>query len=128
MVFVPATTDLTPRRPHGRCLSGAELEAVAASVAEQPEHWRHRVRADAEQRVYGSLLEDQYLAVWLICWMDGHDTGFHDHDRSSGAVAVVQGALREERLRSGAAPASEVVHAGQAFDFQATDIHRVVHA
>jgi predicted metal-dependent enzyme (double-stranded beta helix superfamily) len=127
MVFVPAATDLAPPRPHGRYLSGAELQAVTTSVAEQPGHWRHRVRGDAEQRIYESLLEDQYLAVWLICWMHGHDTGFHDHDRSSGAVTVVQGALREERLRFGAPPASEVVPAGQAFEFQATDIHRVVH-
>jgi len=128
MEFAPALPPLSPQRPHGRYLSGAELEAVAASVGAEPELWRNLVRADRDQRVYESLLEDEYLAVWLICWMDGHDTGFHDHDRSSGAVAVVQGALREERLRFGAPPATEVVAAGQAFDFAATDIHRVVHA
>ena len=31
------------------------------------------------------------MTVWLICWMDGHDTGFHDHDGAAGAVAVVAG-------------------------------------
>jgi predicted metal-dependent enzyme (double-stranded beta helix superfamily) len=115
-------------RPHGRYLSGAELEAVAASVSAQPEHWRGLVRADSEQRVYEKLVDDDHLAVWLICWMDGHDTGFHDHDRSSGAVTVVQGKLREEQLRFGAPPATRVVGAGEAFGFEATDIHRVVHA
>jgi predicted metal-dependent enzyme (double-stranded beta helix superfamily) len=115
-------------RPHGRDLSGSELRAVVASVGADPALWAGLVRADPEQRVYEEILGDRHLAVWLICWMDGHDTGFHDHDRSSGAVTVVRGALREERLRFGAPPASQVVGAGQAFEFEATDIHRVVHA
>ena len=36
--------------------------------------------------------------------MNGHDTGFHDHDLSSGAVAVVEGELVEERLTLGGPP------------------------
>jgi predicted metal-dependent enzyme (double-stranded beta helix superfamily) len=115
-------------RPHGRDLSGAELRAVANSVGKQPELWRDLVRADPEQRVYEQLLSDSHLAIWLICWMDGHDTGFHDHDRSSGAVTVVRGELCEERLRVGAPPASQIYRAGQTIEFEATDIHRVVHA
>ena len=65
--------------------------------------------------------------AWLICWMDDHDTGFHDHDGSAGAVTVVSGAVREERLRLGAEPARRIVRGGESFTFAAADIHRVLH-
>jgi hypothetical protein len=68
------------------------------------------------------------VGVWLICWMDDHDTGFHDHDISSGAVAVVQGEVREERLVLGGAPRARLYRPGDAFDFAASDIHRMSHA
>jgi len=43
--------------------------------------------------------------MWVICWTNEQDTGFHDHDRS----------------------AEGVVEAGGAFSFSAADIHRVPH-
>ena len=60
--------------------------------------------------------------------MDDHDTGFHDHDGSAGAVAVIDGAVREDRLRLGAAPLQRIVRAGESFTFGPADIHRVRHA
>jgi hypothetical protein len=59
--------------------------------------------------------------------MDGHDTGFHDHDISSGAFTVVQGCLREERLRFGAPPSAVSLEEGGSVSFGPSDIHRVVH-
>jgi hypothetical protein len=59
--------------------------------------------------------------------MDEQDTGFHDHDVSSGAVAVISGKVREDRLVLGSSPSSRVVPAGGAFSFEASDIHRVQH-
>jgi Cysteine dioxygenase type I len=41
------------------------------------------------------LHRDDHVAVWLICWMNDHDTGFHDHDLSAGALCVVRGRVRE---------------------------------
>jgi hypothetical protein len=97
-------------------------------LAAEPERWEHLVRHDAGARVYEELLRDEHVAVWLICWMEDHDTGFHDHDRSSGGVAVASGAVREDRLALGGAPLTRVVSAGGAFDFGPSDIHRVLHA
>ena len=59
--------------------------------------------------------------------MPGHDTGFHDHDLSSGAVTVVKGRLREERMGWGGGVSSMLYDVGDVFDFGPTDIHRVVH-
>ena len=39
-----------------------------------------------------------HVDVWVITWTNGNDTGFHDHDVSRGAVAVVEGEIVEERL------------------------------
>jgi predicted metal-dependent enzyme (double-stranded beta helix superfamily) len=60
--------------------------------------------------------------------MDDHDTGFHDHGMSSGAVAVAAGRLREERLAIGATPRAQVYTPGDSFDFGPSDIHRMTHA
>jgi hypothetical protein len=114
-------------RPHGRDLERPELEDVVRRLAARADLWAHLVRHDPDERVYEELLRDTHLAVWLICWMDDHDTGFHDHDRSAGAVAVAAGAVIEDRLLLGRPPASRAFSAGQAFAFAASDIHRVRH-
>jgi quercetin dioxygenase-like cupin family protein len=59
--------------------------------------------------------------------MDGHDTGFHDHDISSGALAVIQGSVREDRLAIGGDPETKVLAAGQSVSFSSAAIHRVRH-
>jgi quercetin dioxygenase-like cupin family protein len=59
--------------------------------------------------------------------MPGHDTGFHDHDLSSGAVTIVKGTLREDRLGWGGGVSSTLYRAGDVFDFGPSDIHRVIH-
>ncbi|HWG09386.1 MAG TPA: cysteine dioxygenase family protein [Solirubrobacteraceae bacterium] len=114
-------------RPRGRDLTPAELEVFVRELADWPELWIEHVRHDATQRVYEELLRDAHLTAWLICWMDDHDTGFHDHDVSAGAVAVVGGRVREERLTIGRSPRSRSFAAGEAFHFAPSDIHRVRH-
>ena len=114
-------------RPRDRDLSRPELEKVVSRLAGTPELWLHLVRHDPDERVYEELLRDNHLAVWLICWMDDHDTGFHDHDRSAGAVGVASGSVVEDRLLLGRPPASRAFGAGAAFSFAASDIHRVRH-
>ncbi|MGO9319311.1 MAG: cysteine dioxygenase [Solirubrobacteraceae bacterium] len=115
-------------RPRGRDLSGPELQAFVTELAERPELWIHLVKHDTTQRVYEELLSDDHVTAWLICWMDEHDTGFHDHDVSCGAVAVVSGAVREERLAIDGPSRNGVFRAGASFHFSASDIHRVSHA
>jgi predicted metal-dependent enzyme (double-stranded beta helix superfamily) len=114
-------------RPRGRELSGVELEAFVRELADRPELWIDFVRHDASRRVYEELLSDEHVTAWLICWMDDQDTGFHDHDVSAGAVAVVGGSVREERLAIGGDPRGRQFAAGDAFHFSASDIHRVRH-
>ena len=81
-------------RPRGRDLSGPELEAFVNEVADRPELWIDHVKHESTQRVYEELLSDEHVTAWLICWMEDQDTGYHDHDVSAGAVAVVGGRVR----------------------------------
>jgi hypothetical protein len=88
----------------GRDLTRAELRALVAGLAARPQDWGHLVRHRPDVRTYEQLLRNEYVAVWLICWMDDHDTGFHDHDLSCGALGVAQGTVVEERLTLGGPP------------------------
>ena len=76
-----------------RDLTEPELRGLAATLASDPAIWRHLVAFDSEDRVYASLYRDAHVDVWLLCWTPENDTGWHDHDISSGAVAVVEGEL-----------------------------------
>jgi predicted metal-dependent enzyme (double-stranded beta helix superfamily) len=97
-------------------------------LAVDPASWQHLVRHDANKRTYEQVVLNREVGVWLICWMNDHDTGFHDHDVSSGAVAVVDGLLREERLSVGREPVSRIYSPGEVFEFRSSDIHRMSHA
>lgn len=114
--------------PRDRDLDAAELRDLVADLAARPEQWGELVAPDPGRRVYVQLIDDEHVNAWVICWTDDQDTGFHDHDLSAGAVAVVSGAVREERLVLGGPPTGTRVEEGGVFSFGAADIHRVVHA
>jgi predicted metal-dependent enzyme (double-stranded beta helix superfamily) len=113
--------------PRNHDLTRPELRQLLDELSRAPDAWAHLVRHDADARVYEQLLRDEHVAVWLICWSDDQDTGYHDHDVSAGALHVVEGSVREERLALGADPVSRVLGAGESLDFAAHDIHRVLH-
>ncbi len=116
------------RTAANRDLNRPELRRLARDLVLRPDLWEGLVRHDPHARIYEQLHRDPYVEVWLICWMDDHDTGFHDHDISSGALAVAQGRIREERLGIGGSAVKRTLEAGEAIDFAASDIHRVTHA
>ena len=113
---------------HPRDLDGRELTDLVDRLAAAPERWRHLVDHRPDARTYEQLHRDDHVAVWLICWMNDHDTGFHDHDLSAGALSVVRGAVLEERLVLGGSPSRRTLSVGDSLAFGASDIHRVSHA
>jgi Cysteine dioxygenase type I len=106
-------------------LDRAELCALVGAIAVDPDRWRPLVRLSADRRQFDQLWRDGHVDVWVISWMSGHDTGFHDHDRSRGAVAVVEGEIVEERLALGTSPRVRRHRAGDVFDFDASHVHRM---
>jgi predicted metal-dependent enzyme (double-stranded beta helix superfamily) len=105
----------------------AELHALVAGIAADPEQWRPLVRRDTPDRHFEELHSDDHVGIWVISWASGNDTGFHDHDVSCGAVAVVEGEVVEERLVVGGAPREIHHRAGEAFAFEAWHVHRMRH-
>jgi predicted metal-dependent enzyme (double-stranded beta helix superfamily) len=109
----------------GRDLTQAELEELVAGIAADPERWRDQVAFDAEERVYVSLHRDEHVDVWLLCWTPENDTGWHDHDISSGAVAVIEGELVENNLTLSHGSRETRVGAGKVYSFGGDHIHRL---
>jgi predicted metal-dependent enzyme (double-stranded beta helix superfamily) len=76
-------------------LRPAQLAETARAVAANPARWLSLVRYDAGRRWYLRLAQDDELEVWLLSWLPGQRTGFHDHGAASGAFAVAIGSLTE---------------------------------
>ncbi|MFD7596038.1 cysteine dioxygenase [Kitasatospora sp. NPDC059812] len=89
-----ATATAEARAP----LTPSALRAVVRELAEQPDQWIHLVRLSTEERWYQRLVADDDHEVWLISWLPGQSTGFHDHGGSRGAFAVALGELEELSL------------------------------
>jgi hypothetical protein len=109
----------------GRDLEPAELAELAASIAAQPHLWEDKVAFSDEERVFASLHRDANVDIWLICWTPVNDTGWHDHDVSSGAVAVARGKLVEHNLAIGVDSVETEVIAGAVYGFGPDHIHRL---
>jgi mannose-6-phosphate isomerase-like protein (cupin superfamily) len=109
-------------------LTPAELERFVADLAANPERWHHAVRHTSDVRVYDQIWDDEEVNAWVICWSEDQDTGFHDHDESSAAIGVISGQVREDRLRLGQAPRSQIFGPGSVITVPAVAIHRVLHA
>ena len=84
----------------GRVLTEPELAALVRGLGRRIA-WRPLVRFDAERRGYYQLLRTDHVDIWVLGWLKGQDTGFHDHDVSAAAIAVVEGGVVEERLAIG---------------------------
>jgi predicted metal-dependent enzyme (double-stranded beta helix superfamily) len=108
-----------------RNLDRTELEALVETLAHDRDRWRALVNYSDTERVFVSLHRDDHIDVWLICWTCHSDTGWHDHDISSGAVRVMRGALSESNPRIGGQPVTRIVHAGESFSFGPDHIHRL---
>ena len=120
------SVDDLPFQPPTGPIGADELADVARRVAERPDLWEPTLDPTRERRTYSEVYTGEHLGVWAIAWAaDDHDTGYHDHDRSHGAVHVARGCIRHEHLQLGARPVGEAVPAGQGFRFDNTAIHRM---
>jgi hypothetical protein len=102
-----------------------ELRQLVEVLAAQPRLWHKHLAFHDERRHYVSLYRDDHVDVWLLCWTRRNDTGWHDHDISSGAVCVVQGAINEHNPRIGGNHLRVTVATGSSFCFGPEHIHRL---
>jgi rhodanese-related sulfurtransferase len=83
-------------------LSGAvsrtpgELADIVSRFASS-DGWMDKVRLRAKGRWYERLYHGPDFDIWVLSWLPGQSTGFHDHGASSGAFVVATGILEEHR-------------------------------
>ena len=99
------------------------------AVGEAPETWRAIVQFTRDRRWFRRLaLTDDY-EIWLLTWLPGQRTGFHDHGDAAGAFTVAQGELRESLA---SAVASRIRHRtasqGSVTRFGGQHLHEVSNA
>lgn len=76
----------------------ADLGRLVGRIARRPDLWQPLVVIDRHRRRYELLYEDDRVDIWVLSWMPGQRTGFHDHDRSDVALVCAQGELDEGSL------------------------------
>ena len=119
----PAPEGPAPGRPALGRARLADLVHLAAATGE----WPALVRYTGDERWYHRLECGENHEVWLLSWLPGQRTGFHDHCGSSGAFAVVQGELQEWTAAPGRPqPVSGAFPAGRARSFGPRHVHEVV--
>jgi hypothetical protein len=116
-------TGLTP--PGDRELRRPELEALVNAVAARPALWRPHLDPAATERTYAALHRDASVDLWAIFWLPENDTGWHDHDTSSGAVHVIIGELEEHALLVAGPERRTRYRPGATFSFGPSHIHRL---
>jgi hypothetical protein len=108
------TTAAIPGTPvtaaRARLRTPRQLAAEVRRLTSAPAEWVARVRLDPEGRWYQQIRVDDACELWLISWLPGQSTGFHDHGGANGAFGVVWGELDEHVVARG--PAARVGAAG----------------
>jgi len=105
----------TQRRPlhaRGAARGPQQLAAEVRRLAARPADWLSRVRLNPDGRWYERIHLDDSWEAWLISWLPGQATGFHDHGGSAGAFAVVWGSLDECVAGSAGGPVVTRAEAG----------------
>jgi len=109
---------------HG-ALSPAMLGQLVREIATE-QSWRSIVRFSAERRWYRRLVLADDHEIWLLSWLPGQHTGFHDHGEARGAFAVAQGELRETLAQPGRNRVrNRCASAGSVTTFGARHLHDV---
>jgi predicted metal-dependent enzyme (double-stranded beta helix superfamily) len=71
------------------------LAQLAARLAGQQQLWRPLLEYDPISRYYARLASEPGFEAWLLTWVPGQGTEWHDHGGSAGAFITVQGTLTE---------------------------------
>ncbi|MER5862768.1 cysteine dioxygenase family protein [Kitasatospora sp. NPDC002040] len=117
-----ARTDL-PQHPG----TVADYARLVREIAADRSRWEPLVRYDALTRWYSRLETGPGYEVWLLSWLPGQSSGFHDHGQSSGVMTVLQGELVERSLTHAGEGTRPLRPGGQRV-FSAGYLHEVVNA
>lgn len=115
---------LSQTRPTAARPTPSSLRLVATDLARRTELWRPYVRFDHDQRHYAPFARTDAYEAWVLTWLPGQSTGWHDHGGSAGVFTTVEGILHERTVR-GDAVLDRFVPAGGVRAFPAEHVHDV---
>jgi rhodanese-related sulfurtransferase/mannose-6-phosphate isomerase-like protein (cupin superfamily) len=104
-----ATEKLFVREADTTASRTPEELANIVSLFASSDGWINKVRLRSDGRWYERLYHGPDYDVWVISWLPGQSTGFHDHGASSGAFVVATGILEEHRPGE----RTHVIHPGE---------------
>ena len=73
------TRPTSPASVQPGLLGARQLGDVVRRLAANPAEWLSRVRLNPAGRWYERIHLDDSHEVWVISWLPGQATGFHDH-------------------------------------------------
>ncbi len=113
---------------HGTEVLGADaLGDLVSAIALRPDIWTPLTICDPDRRRYRLLFEDDRVDIWVLSWMPGQATGFHDHGNSAVALTAARGAVLERQIRLGDASIERTLTPGATQLGAAGYIHSVTH-
>jgi len=77
--------------------STISLVEVLTRLAEQRALWEPLIKFDPVSRHYVRLASEHDFEAWLLTWVPGQGTDWHDHGGSAGAFLTVRGTLTEQQ-------------------------------
>lgn len=125
--LTPAPASFGDLLPDDGVLTPDELEQLGRDrrAARAPEAARSpRSRSAAVELIY----EDEHVDAWVLSWMPGQGTGFHDHSISGVGLCCARGGVREDLLVYGGPDTVLRLRPGDSRQGGPGYIHRVRHA
>jgi predicted metal-dependent enzyme (double-stranded beta helix superfamily) len=75
------------------------LAQTALRLADQAALWEPLIRYDPVSRYYSRLAAEPHFEAWLLTWVPGQGTDWHDHGGSAGAFVTLRGTLTEQHAK-----------------------------
>lgn len=89
----PGRTVSTRSTPAPR--TAVNLAETARRLAGERARWAGLVDFDPISRYYARIAAEPDHEAWLLTWLPGQGTEWHDHGQSAGSFVVLQGQLSE---------------------------------
>jgi hypothetical protein len=84
------------------------LVKIVTDLARQQALWEPLVSYDLVARYYVHLAREPEFEAWLLTWLPGQGTDWHDHGGSAGAFITLRGVLTERHAEIGYGPPRSV--------------------
>jgi hypothetical protein len=120
------TIDLTPRTANSDQRLRLHPDALAAIAEGIASADPAALLPDGVCRRWALVVRTEVYEAWVIAWPACSGLAMHDHDRSTAAISVVDGCLRERYLRCDGSVATRVLRRGSRTLLGPEHVHEVV--